>query len=114
MKPIKKPKKKPVIETNKGREIATTEPENKEILRTTAPKAHERKAGTVPAEGYATISLSIGGTFNMGDYESARIDVSVTRNVEDSDEKVQEGYRHAGDLLKDELMKQISNMQGEE
>lgn len=58
-------------------------------------------------DGKAIISLSIGATINMGNYESARVDLAMQIKVEE--DNVEEGFEHMSELLHEELDKQVSN-----
>lgn len=67
-----------------------------------------------PPEGYATVGMGIGATINMGDYESARVDVFIQRNVKDDDRVLQDAYRDMGELLNNELQEQVSQLVDED
>ena len=58
-------------------------------------------------DGKAIISLSIGATINMGNYESARVDLAMQIKV--AEDNVEEGFEPMTELLHGELDKQVSN-----
>lgn len=64
----------------------------------------------VPIEGTVAIGMTKGVTINMGDYESARIDVMITRNVNDSDADIVAGIKDISTLLSDCLSDEISEL----
>jgi hypothetical protein len=59
-----------------------------------------------PPEGYATVGLALGATLNVGDYQSARIDVFIQRNVKDEDEVIETEYIKMGETLQKEIERQ--------
>ena len=59
-----------------------------------------------PPLGYATIGLALGATINVGDYQSARIDVLIQRNVKDDDEVIRDEYKNMSEMLQTELERQ--------
>lgn len=73
---------------------------------------------TVPKQnapqGYASVSLAIGCTLNMGDYQSARIDAFIQRNVPDTDEDIRDAYSKIGDMLHSELERQSAILMDDE
>ena len=64
------------------------------------------KLGGATPEGYATVGLSLGCTLNMGDYQSARIDVFIQRNVPDTEEHIKDGIEEISEMLHSELERQ--------
>lgn len=114
---MKKISKKPTVATKKVavtkgkekvREIEIPISDNKEIQDGVPPKS---KLTNAP-KGYASISLNIGCTLNMGDFQSARIDVFIQRNVVDTEETIKDGMNDISDILHDELARQ-SDLLGE-
>jgi len=63
-----------------------------------------------PPKGYATIGLSKGITLNMGDYQSARIDVFIQRNVPDTDEAIKAGLDDINEKLTEEIVRQSEEL----
>lgn len=61
-----------------------------------------------PPQGYVTIGNAVGVTLNMGDYQSARIDVFIQRNVPDNNTSIKEGFEEINELLMDEVQRQSS------
>lgn len=62
---------------------------------------------TVPANtGYCTVGLQLGATINMGDYNSARIDAFITRNVPDNDASISKAIDEIGRKLQIEVSRQ--------
>lgn len=59
-----------------------------------------------PPVGYATIGASLGATINVGDYQSARIDVFIQRNVVDNDSVIRDEYTKITDMLQKEIERQ--------
>lgn len=56
----------------------------------------------------AIIGISIGATINMGNYESARVDLTMTMKSDDDKTSVEEGFVYMTDLLHEELERQVS------
>lgn len=113
MKPIrvtKAPKKKVPVKENRveTREVDVTT--NPNIEDGVSPRS---KLGKATPKGKALIGLSLGVTLNMGDFESARVDVFIQRNVDDDDESIQEGLADISELIHDELQKQALQLQPE-
>lgn len=67
-----------------------------------------------PPLGYATIGLALGCTLNVGDYQSARIDVFIQRNVKDDDEVIRDEYQHMSEMLQIELERQSAFLLGDD
>lgn len=100
----KKPTKKLAITKGKKTEREIEIPiGNPEVQDGINPKG--KVSANVPL-GYVTIGTQIGATINMGDFQSARIDVFIQRNVEDNDESIQEGLDDISDKLHEELSRQ--------
>lgn len=112
---IKKPiKTKKVAVTNAQKEVVKEVEmpisDNPEIQDGVTPRS--KLGGTTP-EKKATIGLSLGCTLNMGDYQSARIDVFIQRNVDDTDEAIKDGLDEISNLLHDELERQSAILMDE-
>jgi hypothetical protein len=67
-----------------------------------------------PPVGYATVGLNLGATLNMGDFQSARIDVFVQRNVVDTDEAIKDEFANLSELLQAEIQRQSALLDGDE
>lgn len=59
-----------------------------------------------PPVGYATVGMALGATINVGDYQSARIDVFIQRNVVDDDAVIQDAYNDISEVLQNEIQRQ--------
>lgn len=59
-----------------------------------------------PPVGMVTIGMSLGATINVGDYQSARIDVFIQRNVIDNDDNIRFQYENLSDMLQKEIERQ--------
>lgn len=109
--PIKKvrPTKKVPVTKDKGqtvvREVEMEVAENREIQDGVMSNS---KLGGTAQRGKATVGLSLGMTLNMGDYQSARVDVFIQREVEDTDGTIDEGLHDISDKLHEELERQAS------
>lgn len=77
---------------------------DQKVLKEGKPNDHSRKHldGTTP-----TVGCSIGTTLNMGDYESLRVDVWLTDNVQ-SGETIQQAYGRVVKVV-DETLQEIVN-----
>ena len=64
--------------------------------------------------GFATVGLSLGATINMGDYQSARVDCFIIRNVPDNDKTISKAYTDISRKLSDELSRQIEMLSDNE
>lgn len=63
-----------------------------------------------PPIGYVTIAMQKGVTINMGNYQSARLDVFIARNVPD-DENLNKCYDEIADLLDDRLITEVEKIE---
>lgn len=108
MKPLKKAKKTKNLEVTSGKKIVKEKeiPINKKGAQD-GVLPHSKVSKTVP-EGFATVGLQIGATINMGDFQSARIDVFMQRNVPDTHDEILEGYEEISEILHEELARQSS------
>jgi hypothetical protein len=68
---------------------------------------------TVPPDGYVTLGLSLGATLNVGDYQSARVDVFMLRNVRDDSAYIDASYTEMGQRLNAEVQRQAQIIMGE-
>lgn len=102
--PVRKIKK---IAVNKGgkldREVDIPLSDNPEIQDGVNPRS---KLGKATPEGQATVGLSVGATLNMGDFQSARIDVFIQRSVPDNEEAIKDGLDEISELLHSEIERQ--------
>jgi hypothetical protein len=108
---IKKPTigTKKVAITSKGKTV-----KEKEISASTPPVIDGVQPKKKPIEqtpqGYATIAMSLGITLNMENFQSARIDVFIQRNVKDNDEVIKDEMANIKSLLQSELEKQSAEL----
>lgn len=72
------------------------------------------KLGKATPQGKALIGLSLGVTMNMGDFESARVDVFIQRNVDDDDDSIKEGLAELSELIHEEIQNQALQLQPED
>lgn len=103
---IKKPRTKKIDVKKSGetvREVEVPVSDNPELQDGVQPRS---KVGTVAPPGTATVGLSLGCTLNMGDFQSARIDVFIQRNVADNEETIKDTMEEISDLLHGELERQ--------
>lgn len=106
-------KKKAVLKNSKEKDIALSK---KKSVRIPTTNNHEIQDGTNPKgkhltnvpEGKATVGLSVGITLNMGDYQSARIDVFMQRNVDDDEVSIKDALTEISDLLHEEIERQAT------
>lgn len=56
-----------------------------------------------PPQGYVTVGLSKGVTINMGNYQTARVDCFIIRNVPDSDEHIESCFTDINEKLTAEI-----------
>lgn len=96
--PILKPKTKKVKIGNREVEV----PVNEQIQ----DKSHEKLKIDEINEGKAVISVSLGITVNMGDYESARLDLSLKKVVDDEDDEISQNFQAIYQMLEDEIVAQ--------
>ena len=77
---------------------------NQTVLKEGVPNDHSRKHinSEVPVVG-----VSIGTTLNMGDYESLRVDVWLTDNVQEN-ETVQQAYERVVSVVDETLQGVVS------
>lgn len=108
-KALTKPKRTTEVKSNTGvivREVDTSggDPEIQDgDMRTT----RNTTMSTVPANtGFCTVGLQLGATINMGDYNSARIDAFITRNVPDNDKSISQAIDQIGKKLQTEVSRQ--------
>ncbi|AEZ50514.1 hypothetical protein F400_gp067 [Bacillus phage BCD7] len=59
--------------------------------------------GKVPPAGFATIASGLGVTLNMDNYQSARLDVYIMRNVPDDEKVIQDEYEKMHKLVNAEI-----------
>lgn len=90
--------------------------ETREVDVTTNPNIEDgisprSKLGKATPEGKAVVGLSLGVTLNMGDFESARVDVFIQRHVSDTDDDIEEGLAAISEMLHEELQKQVLQLQ---
>lgn len=90
------------IPASKDKEV-----QNGDILNAQKPS----NSRTVPPDGHVTIGLSLGATLNVGDYQSARVDVFMIRNVPDTPEDIDQNYSEMGKRLTDEMVRQSALVQ---
>lgn len=106
---VKRPiKTKKVAVTNKGetvREIEIPISDNREIQDGVSPRG---KLGSKAVEGKAIVGLSKGVTLNMGDFQSARIDVFIQRTVTDDEQVLRDTLLEIDEVLQDEIERQSS------
>ena len=108
-KPIKKktPTKKVAITKGKDkevvREVEMSVSENREVQDGANPKS---KLGGGAHPGHAVVGLSKGVTLNMGDFQSARIDVFIQRTVVDDDDTIRDTLVEIDEILQDEIERQ--------
>lgn len=118
MKKITKAKKKALQPLTKTVEVKNGEPKEipisdvAEIQDGVMPTNVKYKES--PPLGYATIGLALGCTLNVGDYQSARIDVFIQRNVKDDDEVIRDEYQHMSEMLQIELERQSAILLGDD
>lgn len=106
----KKPIKKVAV-TKPGEDAREVEMEvNPSVQDGVSPRS---KLGGKTEPGKATIGLSIGATLNMGDYQSARIDVFIQRNVDDTEEAIKDGLDEISVLLHSEIERQSAILMDE-
>lgn len=108
----KKPTKK--VAVVKGRETSREvemEVENVNVQDGVNPRS---KLGTQAQVGKAVIGLSLGATLNMGDYQSARIDVFIQRTVEDDEDIIRDEMERISETLHDELARQSALLSDDE
>lgn len=67
-----------------------------------------------PPDGFVTIGLSKGVTLNMGNYQSARIDAFLIKNVPNNEEAIEEGFNKIADVLDERLLIEMEKDDGEE
>lgn len=60
-----------------------------------------------PPSGMCTVGFGKGITLNMGDYQSARLDLFIIRNVPDNEESIVEAVREIADRIDEELTKEV-------
>ena len=109
----KSPKKPVAIQRHVGKGDA------REVDVTTNPNIEDgvsprSKLGKATPKGKALIGTSLGVTLNMGDYESARVDVFIQRHVDDDDESIKEGLAEISELLHEELQNQALQLSNED
>lgn len=104
-----KPKRTTEVTSNRGvvvREVDTSggDPEIQDgHMRTSRTST----MSTVPADtGFCTVGLQLGATINMGEYNSARIDAFITRNVPDNDRSISQAIEQIGKKLQTEVSRQ--------
>lgn len=90
---------------SESKEVEIPVTDNKEIQDGVQPRS---KLGNSPHEGLAVVGSSLGVTLNMGDYQSARIDVFVQRTVKDDDEVILDTFQEIQEMLQDEIERQSS------
>ncbi|MMZ46496.1 hypothetical protein D1872_81130 [compost metagenome] len=115
-KPLKKPqtsktaKTKSVSITNGKdtvREVDIPVSDNPEIRDGDMLNAAKAEMMRVPSNtGFATVGLGFGATINMGDYESARIDAFIIRNVPDNPTSIKKAMNEIQTLLAKEIERQ--------
>lgn len=82
---------------------------NQSVLRSGKPNDHSRKhLSEAPVVG-----VSIGSTLNMENYESLRVDVWLTDNVQ-SDETVEQAYQRVTKIVNETLQSIVSQYTGAE
>ena len=112
MKKIAKAKKKALQPLTKKVEVKNGEP--KEIPISDIAEIQDGVMPTnvkykeKPPLGYATIGLALGCTLNVGDYQSARVDVFIQRNVKDDDDVIRDEYKKISEMLQVELERQAA------
>lgn len=100
----KKTKTVPVMDGKKlKKEVKIPISDNREVQDGITSKG---KVSNVVPVGYAGIGLQLGATINLGDFQSARIDVFIQRNVEDTNESIEAGLEEISDILHEELARQ--------
>lgn len=77
--------------------------QEQEVLKEGVPNDHSRKHLT----DTPTVGCSIGTTLNMGDYESLRVDVWLTDNVQEK-ETVQQAYERVVSVVDEVLQNVVS------
>ena len=104
-------KKVPITKSGSTvREVEMEVSNNPEIQDGVSPRS--KTASKVP-EGFATVGLSLGCTLNMGDFQSARIDVFIQRTVPDTDEHIKDGIEEISEMLHSELERQSAILMDE-
>lgn len=77
-----------------------------------SPKAENRNTPTnMLREGQCIVGLTKGVTINLGNYQSARIDCSITRVVEDSDNVIMDELINISELLDEQLSYESEQLQ---
>jgi hypothetical protein len=85
-----------------------------EIEKGTAEDMKSRNMIRVPADGQVTFGVARGATINMGDFESARIDYFIIRNVTDDEEIIREQKKEMTNLLDEFLIEEIDKISSNE
>ena len=67
---------------------------------------------TLTAVPQRRIGMSKGMTINMGDYQSARIDVWMERVVPDNDREVEKAYAEISKTLDEHLTDEVNELKG--
>jgi hypothetical protein len=97
--------KKVSVRNSEGRVINAATGETQDGIQPTNVKLKEK-----PPEGFATIGLAKGVTLNMGEYQSARIDVFIQRNVKDDDAVILDEINKISEMLNAELERQSAEL----
>jgi hypothetical protein len=114
--PIKKTSKTPTkkVAITKGKEkvreveISTSTPP---VMDGVQPK--KRPVEQTP-QGYVTIAVGQGVTLNMDNFQSARLDVFIQRNVVDDDSIIRDEFESMANMLQKEIERQSSELYGDE
>jgi hypothetical protein len=113
------------IKASKAKKVSVTKGKDKEVTKEVnipTTDVAEIQDGVQPKkrpveqtpEGYATIAYGLGATINMGDFQSARIDVFIQRNVKDDDAVIQDEFKNISELLQTEIERQSAILMGDE
>ena len=102
-KPLAKKKAITVGNRESSRDVEIPVTDNKEIQDGNSPRS---KLGGGAHPGLAVVGIGKGITLNMGDYQSARIDVFIQRTVEDDNEVIQATILEIDELLQEEIERQ--------
>jgi hypothetical protein len=116
----KAPKKKKSVDINEGKlkvgeqDIDVFDPEIKDgdmlnDLRASVNQAKAKQTGK-----FATVGLSMGVTLNVGDYQSARVDLYISRNVPDNDKSIDKAIGEISTKILEEIERQSGLLTGDE
>lgn len=95
---------------SKAREIEIPVSDNTEIQDGVQPKGN---MNFNQSSDVAIVGLSLGATINMGDFQSARVDVFIQRPVANNDEAILQAQENIAEILHDELQRQSELISGE-